>query len=171
MLSTIDFAPTLLEAAGLPALDGIDGRSFLEIAKGGRQSGRDHIVTMYHETFAKHLFEMRAIRTRDAAYIWNAWSDGKTQYRAENMSGASWAAMVRAGESDPEIRDRCEYYLYRTPEEFFVIGEDDGDERSNRIADPDVSQQMIGMRSRLLEWMDAYDDPLAAEFRKIATPP
>lgn len=173
MVSTIDFAPTLLEAAGLPALENIDGRSFLEIAKGGSQTGRDHVITMYHETFAKRLLESRAIRTLDAAYIWNAWSDGTMQYRAENMAGASWAAMVRAGESDPAIRDRCEYYLYRTPEEFFIVDQDDGDERSNRIAEPALSDRVATMRARLLEWMEGHEDPLVESFRKIipGTPP
>lgn len=166
MVSTIDFAPTLLEAAALPALEGIDGRSFLEIAKGGTQDDRDRVITMYHETFSKRQLEMRAIRTRDAAYIWNAWSDGEMQYRAENMAGLSWAAMVRAGETDPEIRARCEYYLHRTPEEFFLI-ENDDDERNNRIDDPAVVTQVAALRGELLEWMGKYEDPLIDDFRKV----
>ncbi|MCF7730105.1 MAG: hypothetical protein K9N23_00380 [Akkermansiaceae bacterium] len=36
LVSTIDFAPTLLEAAGLPALEHIDGRSFLPVATGSQ---------------------------------------------------------------------------------------------------------------------------------------
>jgi len=170
MVSTIDFAPTLLEAAGLPALEGIDGRSFLEIAKGGKQAGRDRVVTMYHETFSKRLIEMRAIRTHDAAYIWNAWSDGEMTYHAENMTGASWKAMVKASETNPEIRARCEYYLYRVPEEFFLLANDD-DERNNLIDDPAAADKVAALRYELLEWMEKYEDPLIDPFRKqTATP-
>lgn len=166
MVSTIDFSPTLLEAAALPAMEGIDGRSFFEIAKGGTQDGRDRVVTMYHETFAKRLIEMRAIRTRDAAYIWNAWSDGEMQYRAENMTGVSWAAMVKAGEADPEIRARCEYYLHRRPEEFFLV-ENDDDERNNLINDPAAAEKVTALRNELLQWMEKYEDPLIDDFRKV----
>ncbi len=169
LVSTIDIAPTLLEAAGLPALEGIDGRSFLEIATGGSQDGRDHVFTTYHETFSRAQYETRAIRTRDAAYIWNAWSDGEKQYRAENMSGATWPAMVKAGETDPEIRARCEYYLYRTPEEFFLMG-DDADERANLIDDPETAGRVAAMRAKLLEWMRDHEDPMLGEFEKIANP-
>ena len=169
MVSTIDFTPTLLEAAGLPAIEGIDGRSFLEIAKGGTQDGRDHVLTVYHETFARTLYETRAIRTRDAAYIWNAWSDGEKQYRAENMTGQTWAAMVKAGENDPNIRARCEYYLYRTPEEFFLV-DDDADERANRIDDPELDGRVAEMRARLLELMQQFEDPMLEEFRTLITP-
>ena len=169
LVSTIDIAPTLLEAAGLPALEGIDGRSFLEIAKGGRQDGREYLFTVYHETFSRALYETRAIRTRDAAYIWNAWSDGEKQYRAENMTGVTWSAMVEAGETDPDIRARCEYYLYRTPEEFFLI-DGDADERANLIEDPEKADQVAEMRTRLLEWMRKYEDSLLDDFQALITP-
>ncbi len=170
LVATIDFAPTLLEAAGLPAIEGIDGRSFLEIAKGGRQDGREHVFTVYHETFAPVLFETRAIRTRDSAYIWNAWSDGEKRYRAENMTGATWAAMVEAGKTDPGIRARCDYYLFREPEEFFLV-DFDGDERNNRIDHPANASQVAEMRRKLLEWMEKYEDPLLDDYRSRAIPP
>ncbi|MFO8026194.1 MAG: sulfatase [Opitutales bacterium] len=169
MVSTIDFAPTLLEAAGLPPLEGIDGRSFLAIAKGGSQSGRDRVMTVYHEVYGGKLYEMRAIRTHGDAYIWNAWSDGEKQYRAENMSGATWAAMVEAGKEDPGIRDRCQYYLYRSPEEFFLVDEDPF-ERNNRIDDPEYAEPVAEMRGQLLDWMEQINDPLLEEFRALIAP-
>lgn len=168
MVSTIDFAPTLLEAAGLPMIEGMDGRSFLEIAKGGSQDGRDHVKTVYHEIYGGTLYEMRAVRTRDDAYIWNAWSDGEKQYRAENMSGATWAAMVEAGKTDPGIRARCQYYLYRTPEEFFLTDED-SNECNNRIDDPEWAERVAQLRAQLLNWMEEIDDPLQEEFQKLIT--
>lgn len=169
MVSTIDFAPTLLEAAGLPMIEGMDGRSFLEIAQGGSQDGRDRVFTVYHEVYGGALYETRAIRTRDAAYIWNAWSDGEKQYRAENMSGATWAAMVEAGKDNPEIRARCQYYLYRKPEEFFRIDED-AYERDNLIDDPNYTERMIDLRGQLLAWMEQVEDPLLDEFCDLAKP-
>lgn len=167
LVSTIDFAPTLLEAAGLPEMENIDGRSFLPVAKGGRQDGRDIVFTVYHETFSKAQLEMRCVRTRDAAYIWNAWSDGKMQYRAENMSGASWKAMLAAAENDPAMRERCDYYLFRNPEEFYLM-EGDEVERNNRIEDPKMATKIKEMKATLSAWMKKYEDPLHEEFLKRA---
>lgn len=168
-VSTVDFAPTLLEAAGAPALQDIDGRSFLPVAKGGSQAGRDHVFTIYHETFAKRLLETRCVRTKKHAYIWNAWSDGEMQYRAENMAGRTWKAMLEAGETNPEIRERCNFYLHRTPEEFYVVAEDEA-ERNNRIDDPEVASEVERLQGLLVEWMERQDDPLAAAFERRRDP-
>ena len=166
LVATIDMAPTLLEAARLPALKNIDGRSFLTIAKGEKQDGWDKVVTMYHETFSKRLLEMRCIRTKDKAYIWNAWSDGKQTYRAENMSGKTWKAMLEAGKTNPEIQKRCDFYLYRTPEEFYVVSEDPV-ERTNRIKDPKFEKDIAAFKNELKEWLKDKNDPLLKQFREL----
>ena len=165
LVSTIDFAPTLLQAAALPMLDGVDGRSFLPVAKGGSQEGRHRVFTVFHETFGGRPLEMRCVRTRDAAYIWNAWSDGKAEYRAENMAGRSWKAMLAAAESDPEMRERCNYYLFRTPEEFY-LPDDVPSERDNRIAEPAVAPEVAKMRKQLATWMMDSGDPLLEAFNR-----
>jgi N-sulfoglucosamine sulfohydrolase len=166
LVATIDFAPTLLEAAGLPALEHIDGRSFLPVAKGGRQDGRDTVFTMFHETSGKRSLEMRCVSTRASAYIWNAWSDGTFEYRAENMSGQTWKAMLAAAKDDPAIRERCEFYLHRAPEEFYQLGSDPT-ERGNRITDPACAAEVKAMRQRLAGWMERNHDPLAGKFAQL----
>ncbi len=167
LVATIDIAPTLLEAAGLPALKDIDGRSFLEIAKGQKQEGWDQVITMYHETFSKRLLEMRCVRTKDQAYIWNAWSDGKQTYRAENMSGQTWKAMLKAGETNPEIEERCQFYLYRVPEEFYVVSKDPN-ERHNLIDSPKHQETIRAKREIIQKWLKQYNDPLFEQFQEVA---
>lgn len=162
-VSAIDFAPTLLEAAGLEFPGPIDGRSFLPVAMGGVQEGRDHVITVFHELFGRRSVEMRCVRTADMAYIWNAWSDGENQYRAENMSGLTWKTMLAAAESDPDMRARCDHYLNRVPEEFYVLDGDPG-ERNNRIDDPEVAADVKRMRGILASWMDDKKDPLRGDF-------
>ena len=165
LLSTIDFAPTLLEAAEAPPLEGIDGRSFLAIAKGENQAGWDHVFTVYHETFAKRLLETRCVRTKDTAFIWNAWSDGNMTYRAENMAGATWKAMRQQAKDDPAMRKRTNFYLYRTPEEFYVTGADEW-ERHNRVNDPAFAFEIRRLQSMLVKWMNGVGDPLAEAFEQ-----
>jgi len=108
---------------------------------------------------------MRAIRSRDHAYIWNAWSDGKKIFQAESMEGLTWKALFAAGKTDPAIRQRVDHYLYRTPEEFYWLENDPG-ERRNLIGDPDHGQRIEAMRAQLLEEMKRTGDPLAEALEK-----
>ena len=50
MISTVDFMPTVLEAAGLPLTAGMDGRSFQPILQGESQPERDRVFTVFHKT-------------------------------------------------------------------------------------------------------------------------
>jgi N-sulfoglucosamine sulfohydrolase len=53
-VSGIDVAPTILEAAGLPSLEGADGRSIVPILKGGRQEGRERVYTHLNTTSGRN---------------------------------------------------------------------------------------------------------------------
>lgn len=163
LVSTLDFAPTLLDAAGLPALAGIDGRSFLPVVKGGRLEGWDRVFTCYNAAFGNNWLPMRCMRTKNRSYIWNAWSDGKRQYHTENMAGLSWKAMVAAAAGNPEIKARTEFYLHRVPEEFYDMT-NDRCERVNLIAEPARQAEIESMRKELLGMMQRTGDPFAEAF-------
>lgn len=166
MVASIDIAPTLLEAAGLPPLENIDGRSFLSIAKGGTEEGWDQVITIFHETFGNNKFEMRCVRTREDAYIWNAWSDGEHTYRAENMAGQTWKAMLKAAEADPEMKVRCDFYLKRAPQEYYRL-DSDPEERSNLIDEPAHAMEIKAKQNQLEVWLTEINDPLLPQFQKL----
>jgi len=169
LVSTLDFTPTLLDAAGLPPLAGIDGRSFLPAIKGAKMSGWDRVFTFYNANSANQWFPMRCVRTKDRSYIWNAWSDGQTQYRAENMNGLTWKAMLAAAGSDPAIQARTDFYLHRVPEEFYDLT-GDRCERQNLIQDPSRQAEIASLRQELLALMQRTDDPLAEAFAQRDKP-
>lgn len=135
LVSTLDFTPTLLDAARLPAIPSVDGRSFVPAVKGNKMDGWDRVFTFYNAAFGSNWLPMRCVRTKDRSYIWNAWSDGKRKYQTENMAGLSWKSMLAAAESSPEIKARTEFYLHRVPEEFYDMS-NDRNERVNPIAAP-----------------------------------
>ena len=174
MITTLDFAPTLLDAAHLPALKDVDGRSFLPALKGRKMDGWDRVFTFYNAAFGSKWLPMRCMRTKERAYIWNAWSDGKKKYYTENMAGLTWKAMVAAAQNDPEIRRRTEFYLHRVTEEFYDLT-NDRCERFNRIADPECQAQIESMRKQLLAVMKRTGDPFTEAFehreRKDLIPP
>jgi len=165
LVSTLDFAPTLLEAAGLPPIKDIDGRSFLPALKGGKMAGWDRVYTFYNAAFGNNWLPMRCVRNKDRAYIWNAWSDGKREYHTENMSGLTWKSMVAAGAADPAIKARVDFYLYRVPEEFYDLT-NDRCERRNLIADPSRQVEIEEMRKDLLALMKRTGDPFSEAFAR-----
>jgi N-sulfoglucosamine sulfohydrolase len=163
LVSTLDFAPTLLEAAGLPPILGIDGRSFLPAVKGEAMPGWDRVFTFYNAAFGNRWLPMRCVRTRDRAYIWNAWSDGQRQYQTENMAGLTWKAMLAAAATNPAIKARTDFYLYRVPEEFYDMT-NDRCERTNLIGDPSRQAEIEAMRRDLLALMRRTGDPFTEAF-------
>ena len=163
LVSTLDFAPTLLDAAGLPPLKGIDGRSFLPALQGRPMAGWDRVYTFYNAAFGNRWLPMRCLRTKDRAYIWNAWSDGKHEYHAENMAGLTWKAIMSAGASNAVIKARADFYRYRVPEEFYDLT-NDRCERKNLIAEPARQAEIEEMRRDLLALMSRTGDPFTEAF-------
>jgi N-sulfoglucosamine sulfohydrolase len=169
LVSTLDFTPTLLAAAGLPAIPDLDGRSFLPALRGETMSGWDRVFTCYNAAFGNRWYPMRCIRTRDRAYIWNAWSDGQRKYQTENMSGLTWKTMLAAAETQPELKARTQFYLHRVPEEFYDLTNDRA-ERRNLIADESFRPEIESMRQDLLAQLQRTQDPFAEAFAKRDNP-
>jgi N-sulfoglucosamine sulfohydrolase len=169
LISTIDFAPTLLEAARLPALPSADGRSFLPVLRGERLAGWDRVYTFYNAAFGNRWYPMRCVRTRESAYIWNAWSDGQRAYQTENMAGLSWKALQSAGESNAVLRARADFYRHRVPEEYYDLTHDPA-ERNNLLTDPARQTAINAARADLLALLRRTGDPLAEAFAQRHDP-
>jgi len=165
LISGIDYMPTILEAAGLPPPAGMDGRSFLPLLLGGKQDGRDRAFTCYNETSGRKPYPMRCLQTCRFGYIFNAWSDGKTRYQAEPMSGLTFKAMQEAAASQKPVADRVEMLLHRVPEEFYDF-QADPDALHNLAGDAKYKDEIKRMRADLLAWMERTADPLAEDYRR-----
>jgi N-sulfoglucosamine sulfohydrolase len=163
LVSTLDFTPTLLDAARLPPIPGLDGRSFLPALKGETMAGWDRVYTFYNAAFGNNWLPMRGVRTRDRAYIWNAWSDGQREYHTENMAGLTWNAMVAAAATDPAIKARTDFYRRRVPEEYYDLTRDRC-ERTNLIGDSSRQAEIEALRQDLLALMRRTGDPFAEAF-------
>lgn len=163
MVSGIDIMPTLLEAVGAPRVEGMDGRSFLPALDGRIQEGRDRIFSVFHETSASKRFEMRCVRSKEWAYIHNAWSDGETVFRNESQSGLTMKAMQEAAETDEVIAARVKHFLYRAPEELYDF-RDDPLELTNLVDEPGQGERVSRGRGELAAWMDKTGDALRVEY-------
>jgi len=108
---------------------------------------------------------MRCVMTKDASYIFNGWSDGKTVFRNESQSGLTMKAMKEAAKNSPEIAARVEHFLHRTPEELYHYA-DDPDALHNLADEKQHSAELQKMREILLEQMKSTDDPVLPAYRK-----
>lgn len=159
----LDLFPTFCDAAGVAVPGGVDGATLTPLLKGGRERDRDQVFTVFHETSAKQRFEMRCVQDFQYGYIWNGWADGSVQYRAENMWGLSWPAMLEAAENNEAIRQRTDFYLTRAREELYDLTADP--DCLNNLADqPDLEPVLTRKRTSLSRWMTSTGDPMATEF-------
>jgi N-sulfoglucosamine sulfohydrolase len=163
-VSTLDLFTTLCEVAGIDAPES-DGRSLLGLLRGSATRHRDHVVSVFHETAAGRRYEMRSVQDEKYGYIWNGWA-GKDEYRAENMIGLTWPAMLEATDSDPEVARRVEFYKARQDEELYELARDPHC-LHDLSAMPEHAQALARMRSLMSEWMEETIDPCAADHARV----
>lgn len=156
-ISGIDFMPTVLDAAGIEAPEGMDGHSFLPVLKGKKQEGRKQVFTQFHQTSARRNFPMRCVQNKRFGYIFNPWSDGERIFRNESQSGRSWKAMEDAAKSDSHLAERNHLFSCRVLEELYDF-ENDPDALHNLIDDPNYSDELEKLRDAMELWMAEVDD-------------
>ena len=177
LVSLVDIAPTILEAASVEIPDVMSGRSLWRIARSEKSGlvddSRDFVVTAFERhTIARRSgvgYPMRAIRTHKYAYIRNyepdRWPAGDPDYNAPpqgffgDVDRGVTKSFLMANALDPEIRP---YYLMsygrRPAEELFDI-EDDPHQLRNIAADPDMAEVKQRLIWRLNAYLQAHDDP------------
>ncbi len=161
-ISGIDYMPTILEAAGLPSVPGMDGFSFLPLLFGEDQAHRSFVFTEFHETAANRRYPMRCIQDREYGYIFNFWADSETVFRNESQNGRTFKAMKVASESNDQIRDRLDLFLYRVQEEFYYFRDDPN--ALENLACSEERDRIEKYRSLLADWMRRTSDPALEAF-------
>jgi len=163
-ISGIDFLPTILAAAKLSPLEGVDGRSFLPLLRGEKQTDRDSVLTCFYRTSGRREYPMRSVIAGRYGYIYNGWSDGRTVFRNESQNGRTMNAMRQAADN-PKIAARVKLFLYRVPEELYDY-QADPDALKNLVDDPAHRETLDRMRKMLGEKLRACGDPLADQYSK-----
>lgn len=163
LISGIDFAPTILDILGIDAMKGMDGRSILPLLNGERQDGRDLVYTQINAIISKTDYTMRSIQGKRFGLIWNAWSDGKKEFRNGSMAGLTWNAMVDAAKTNPVIAARVKHFQYRVPMEFYDY-EKDPDALNNLINDAASKELIQSYRSKLSEFVRTTGDVVLPGF-------
>jgi N-sulfoglucosamine sulfohydrolase len=145
----IDMMPTILDMAGAPQPEYMDGYSFLPVLKGERQSERDHVHVVYHRD-QNSATEQRAIHYKKYGYIYNEWRAWEYQRDIKFVADNN---MVIIGQSnDPAIVERRAFYLKRAPEELYDYDTDPFSQH-NLVGNLAYDAVLQEMRDHLHQWM------------------
>jgi N-sulfoglucosamine sulfohydrolase len=164
-VSSVDIMPTILDILGVPQPEGLDGRSWLPLLKGEQQPDRDFVITHVNTVSSGKSFPQRCIRTKDHSLMFHAWSDGKTAFRVEAMSGRSYNALAEAAKTDPRIKSRVDQYVSGAPLSFFDC-QMDREERVNLIQDAKQRPEIERLAKLLMAHMERTKDPQLANFNE-----
>ncbi len=168
MVSAVDLQPTMLEAVGLPPVQPSDGRSFLPLLRGQPQPNRDYVFTQFFHIHGKDAFPMRAVLSKQSAYVFNPWSDGRRRFPRQ---WSVFGVLQRLAETDPVMAARVRHLQFRTVEEFYDLRRDPHC-LSNLLASgpgdgkPAAADQeeIAKLRAALRDWMVRVEDPALPAF-------
>jgi N-sulfoglucosamine sulfohydrolase len=162
LISNLDITPTLLEAAGVPLPEILDGRSFLPLLTGNDYEPSGMLFLEYH--YHTKYDPVRAIRTPDYLYIRNFHPDAKYRYTPPEILAMpspqrdEWPNNRVLGNmpfDHPSLKDwparpREQLYdLRRDPLQFTDVARE-----------PAYAQTLADLSKSLDDWMLKHDDPL-----------
>lgn len=157
----IDILPTLVDIAGGPAPQGIDGRSFAPVLRGRAKQHRSEIFTTHSGDGDWNVYPIRSIRTAEWKYIRNLHPEFQHSTHTNRDSTAAgykyWKSWEAAAEKDPQAKALVDAFKRRPAEELYDLRKDP-DERNNLAADPRHAKILAKLRSRLDAWMKETSD-------------
>jgi len=168
IVSVIDVVPTILDAAGLPSLGEIEGKSIIDVILGkSEQTNREYAYASNNyrsNSTQKEFFPQRAIIDESYCYIFNSYvvrSEGK------KAKHSGWMDVVNSSLTKSEkLKNKIDYMVYRAPEELYNLKEDPGC-WNNHAQDPDYADIIKEYRKKLHEEMKETADPELSVFSLI----
>ena len=145
LTSHVSVFPTVLDLAGIPVPERVQGRSFAQLAKGETDHGEDHVFAQM--TWHAEYDPMRCIRTRRFKYIRN--------YRP------GWPVRIGGHYTQRYGTDFVtEHFGQCRPAEELYDLESDPWEQTNCADDPRFATEKKALAARLERWMQDVDDPI-----------
>lgn len=171
VVSAIDIMPTLIEAIGLPAVQGIEGQSFLPLLQGRQPDDPRQTAYMafnwLDNASEEQAHPMRAITSSKYLYIWNAFATRREQIHPHMESGNPVIAyLAKHGKDDPRFARRAHEYVHRPVQEFFDLTKDPGC-WDNLIDDSSYRDHIEKMQRQLLWEMTTTNDPELDAFTEL----
>jgi arylsulfatase len=151
LVSALDFAPTVLDLAGIPVPPAMQGVSFQRVLRDPQASVRPVIYAEQHNHGV--LFSKRAVRTRDFLYVRNL-KKGPWDCLLEKDIGDEMRVALANGTLKPE-QQYC--FTERPPEELYDVRRDTYD-LHDLSADRKHTDDLAAMRARWKAWAKQSND-------------
>ncbi|MBA4150886.1 MAG: sulfatase [Verrucomicrobia bacterium] len=158
LASYVDIVPTFVEAAGGKPIQGLDGRSFLNVLTGKTNQHRDYVFAVATSLGVKgvtHPYGIRCVRDERFKYIWNLNSENIFPCsRAAHSHTSSWVQMAK---TNVVARERLDRFLHRPEVELYDLKNDPW-EQKNIASDPKHRDTLARLRKELDSWMREQGD-------------
>jgi len=161
LVSTIDIAPTVLEAAGVTAPATLQGVSFLPVLKNPAAVVRRHAFSEHNW----HDYEAhgRAVRSEGYLYIRNHRPALPWQGPADSVRSPSHQALRTARAAGPLSPAQADVFLAPRPTEELYHTASDPEQLKNLAADPAHRAAKTRLATLLADWTDATGDTVPAQ--------
>ena len=171
LVSTLDLMPTVLEAVGAPAVDGLPGSSLQPLYQPGDVPWRTHLFAEYHtHAAAPNYFPQRSVRSNRYKLIESLLPDTihpdydntiaklHGDFAVQKYSGSLDLRSVIAT-AKPEVR--AAFALMRRPPQYQLYDlQSDPYEFHNLADDPEHADALADLKQRLTQWRSETNDPL-----------
>jgi uncharacterized sulfatase len=155
-----DVLPTLLDLAGAPAFDELDGRSFAPVLRGETDKHRDYVYTMHNNVPEGTPYPIRSVTDGTYHYVRNLLPE-ETYYEKHMMNAdytLYWPTWESGARTDARTKFLVDRYLRRPPVELFNL-ETDKHEMTNLATNPEYGPTIKKLGKVLDDWMTAQGDP------------
>jgi len=157
-VSFIDFGPTVLNLAGLPVPDQMDGLAFLGKGTTAKELASRDEAFGYADRFDEKYDFVRTLRKGNWKYIRNYqgfYPDGlQNNYRYRMLAFAEWRELHKAGKLNAA---QTQFFEARPAEQLFDLSKDPH-EVSDVAKNPDNQTVLKEMRARMTEKVKAIHD-------------
>ena len=157
LVSSIDLAPAILEAAGLPLAAQLQGHSLLPIC-------RDPEVETREFLFGERNWHVqracgRLVRQRDWVYM-RDYTPGSYSFQMVNHKDGSYAELLRLQAEDQLSAAEAEVFSTDRPEELLFNVVEDPKQLNNLAANPEHQQTLQTLRRALDNWQARTGDSI-----------
>ncbi|MGB5512588.1 MAG: sulfatase [Woeseiaceae bacterium] len=156
IVSAVDIAPTILELAGAPKPDSIEGRSFVELLSEPQNKFRSYAASErnWHD-FEDHG---RSVRTARYRYIRNNYPDLPATPSGDTVYHGTWRELLRLYKSGNLTADQSRPFRTPRPEEELYDIHSDPYELINLAGDAEFFAILEQHRAALAAWTEETDD-------------
>lgn len=160
MCEYVDVTPTLLDIAGAPEPDHLDGKSFLPVIKGDKKKFKEYVYgaqTTRGIANGSPYYGIRSVRNERFSYILNLTPCETFKNIVTREKDPVWSSWLKKAETDGFAGRQVHNYQHRPAEELYDIVNDPY-QLHNLAADKRYASDLKKLRGKLQKWMKSQGD-------------